>query len=254
MPRKATNPEGDIYWQAVRRWQAQPTPENARYMLETLEPVLSQALYASLGPNYSPLLKSRAKLMALEALRRYNPQMGRVNTFLVSQLQGLRRYRRQVTTPFRVSEQRQIDYSYVMDAQEELRSRLGREPTLKEISAYTHLPLRRIERSLQVPAYVSESSIENAVGEEDLSSVSTIGAQDARRERLKQQRWLETVYHELGDPVNQKIMEWRLGLFGRPKLPNQEIAKRLKITPSAVSQRWSKINQFINDLEELKPI
>lgn len=244
----------DVYAQAVLEWQKNPTPQKSRELLEKISPVLDQAVYGTVGVNASPLIRSRAKVLALRALQNYNPRMGKVNTYLSSQLQSLRRYRRMVTMPFHIPEHRQLDYARVLDAQEELRSELMREPSLKELSAKTHLPIARIRAALAVPAYSSYGAFE-AASEDDESAPGVIAeVPSARQQRLLRRKWLETVYHEIGDPVNQKIMEWKYGLFDKPVLPGNEIARRLKITPAAVSQRWKKIESFVNSLEDIRPI
>jgi DNA-directed RNA polymerase specialized sigma subunit len=52
--------------------------------------------------------------------------------------------------------------------------------------------------------------------------------------------WLEYVHHDL-DPIDKKILEWKTGMYGKQVLSTNEIARRLNITPSAVSQRAAKI-------------
>ena len=58
--------------------------------------------------------------------------------------------------------------------------------------------------------------------------------------------WLEYVHHDL-DPVDKKVLEWKTGLYGKTILSTNEIARRLKITPGAVSQRASKIAMKIEE-------
>lgn len=244
----------DAYSQAVMEWQKRPTPENSRRLLQLISPVIDQAVYATVGVGASPLIRSRAKVLALQVLRKYNPRMGKVNTYLSSQFQTLRRYRRMVVTPFKIPEHRQFDFAAVMDAQEELRSELGREPSVEELSAKTHLPPSRIRAALAVPAYTSYGSLAVSDDEEELSPEMLAGAPTARQQRLAQRKWLETIYHDLGDPINKKIMEWKYGLFDKPILPGKEIARKLGITPAAVSQRWKQIESFVNSLEEVKPV
>jgi len=43
------------------------------------------------------------------------------------------------------------------------------------------------------------------------------------------------------DPVTQKIIEHTYGLFGKPILPVQQIAKKLKLSPGRISQIKNKI-------------
>jgi hypothetical protein len=57
------------------------------------------------------------------------------------------------------------------------------------------------------------------------------------------------LYHDL-DPHDQVILEYGLGLNGSPKLPAAQIARRLRISPGAVSQRASRIQQQLDELED----
>jgi DNA-binding NarL/FixJ family response regulator len=48
-------------------------------------------------------------------------------------------------------------------------------------------------------------------------------------------------------------MEHTLGLHGKKVLSNQEIARKLRLTPGAVSQRKATIQQLLNQEQELSP-
>ena len=56
--------------------------------------------------------------------------------------------------------------------------------------------------------------------------------------------WRDYVYHDL-DTKSRKIFEWTTGYGGTKILPKQEIARRLKITPAAVSSRIQTIIAFL---------
>ena len=62
--------------------------------------------------------------------------------------------------------------------------------------------------------------------------------------------WHEFVYNDLNE-VDKAIMEYTLGLHGIKKLPATEIAKKLNISPGAISQRSQRIQAKLNQREEL---
>ena len=62
--------------------------------------------------------------------------------------------------------------------------------------------------------------------------------------------FFEYVYRS-GGPLDQKFMEWSSGMHGKPALSNQEIAKRLHITPAAISQRKAKIAEKLSEVRGL---
>jgi DNA-binding NarL/FixJ family response regulator len=47
------------------------------------------------------------------------------------------------------------------------------------------------------------------------------------------------------------ILEHALGLHGKPVLQNQQIAKKLRLSPGAVSQRKAKIQAKLNLQDDL---
>ena len=65
--------------------------------------------------------------------------------------------------------------------------------------------------------------------------------------------WLKTVYDEL-DPYHQSIMEYTLGLNGKPVLSNLEIAKKLNRTPGAISQAKKRIEEKLRQGQQFEDI
>jgi len=57
--------------------------------------------------------------------------------------------------------------------------------------------------------------------------------------------WFNFVYDDLS-PVDKLIADMTLGRNGRRKTSTQEIARRLNITPGAVSQRAAKIQAMLD--------
>jgi len=64
--------------------------------------------------------------------------------------------------------------------------------------------------------------------------------------------WVQIVYDELPS-LDQKIMELSLGLHGRKPLSNLEIAKKLGRSPGAISQRKAKIQELLDQEQDLSP-
>lgn len=62
--------------------------------------------------------------------------------------------------------------------------------------------------------------------------------------------WVDFVYRSV-DPVDRLIMEHTLGLGGKPVVDSLTLARRLRLSPSAVSQRKSRIQQKLNERDSL---
>ena len=226
-------------------WKLDPSPKNSTILLDAIDPEIKRGITAHVGkPN--PLIRSRARRMALKAVGTYDSDKGaKLGTHIVNQLQGLKRISRKQTQVLKIPERVSMDQYRVEQARLELVDRNGRDPSATEMADYTGLSVRRLEHIRKFKNPVAEGAVIGPQGEEGaagfLPSVAVTG--DA---------WTEVVYSDLG-PVNQNIMEWTLGLHGQPQLSNQAIARKLRISPGAVSQRKAAIQAVLNREDELSP-
>lgn len=222
-------------------WQTAKTPENNTKILQALHPVIETAV-SSYGGQASPNLASRAKLMALKALDTYDPKRGNVRTHLLSQLQGLRRFAAKEQNIIAIPEQVGLDFQHMQSAENELRDSLSRDPTDDELADATGLSVKRIRkiRTFHQPVATGSTVIET--GEDNMSGdiASTVPNQNRAADA-----WSEFVYGDL-TPTDKLIMDMSLGRNGRRKASTQEIARRLNITPGAVSQRAAKIQAMLD--------
>ena len=234
---------GDEFDALYPQWATNKTPETNTALLRTIQPVIDTAVMSYAGQAASPNLKSRAKLMALKALDTYDPNRGNVRTHLLSQLQSLRRLSAQNQNIIAIPEQVGLDYARLNESENELRDQLGRDPTDDEIADATGLSTRRIQKIRAFNQPVAEGMTTREVADEesyggDVASVipNSNRAVDA---------WFNFIYEDLS-PVDKLIADMTLGRNGRRKTSTQEIARRLNITPGAVSQRAAKIQAMLD--------
>lgn len=225
------------------QWQKAQTPEMNTKMLSTIQPTIDTAISSYVGSAPSPAMKTRAKLMALKALQNFDPQKGNVRTHLLSQMQSLRRLAAQEQNIIAIPEQVGLDYQRLSEAERALQDRLSRDPSDDELADETGLSVKRIGKIRAFHQPIAEGTTVNETGDEytdggDLASKipGQTNAKDA---------WLNFVYGDL-TPTNKLIMDMLLGRNGRKKTSVQEIARKLNITPGAVSQRAAKIQELIN--------
>jgi len=233
---------GDDFESTFSQWQQRRTPETNTQILRTVQPVIDTALTSYAGGNNSPTIRSRAKLMALKALETYDPQKGNVRTHLLSQLQSLRRTAAQAQNIISIPEQVGLDYQRLAESENELRDRLGRDPTDDELADHTLLSPRRIRKIRSFAQPVAEGSTVVESGDEmnDGGVASTIPGSIRAAEA-----WMNFVYDDLSS-TDKLIMDLTLGRNGRRRTSTQEIARRLNVTPGAVSQRAAKIQAMID--------
>jgi DNA-directed RNA polymerase specialized sigma subunit len=150
----------------------------------------------------------------------------------MSHLRGLQRAAGKETELIHIPERTKLERNSLMQAEAELTDSLSRPPADSELSDYMGLPLKRIQ---QIRKYHSP-----AVGAtyEGMPTVGTSETEDSG--------WQKFVYYSL-TPIDQLIMEHTRGWNGKPVLGTNELAKKLKITPAAISQRKAKIQAMIDE-------
>lgn len=222
-------------------WQADQTPQGNAAMLKTLDPMIDKAVKTFAGRT-DPLLKSRARRITLNSLKTYDPQRGRLQTHIYNQLRTMQRVAGQQTHIIKVPERLMLDRRTIASAEQALEDELGREPTDDELAQRTGYSLKRLRKIRSYNPAMSEGFFAG-MGEGGFAP----GVQQPESEA-----WVQFVYDDLA-PTDQKIMEWTLGLHGRPTLSNQQIAQKLKRTPGAISQRKKIIQDLLDQEQDLSP-
>lgn len=224
-------------------WKAAPGPTTNAAMLTAMAPAIDGAIRTHVGAS-NPLLVSRARMMALQGLRSYDPRRGRLQTHVYNQLLGLKRANRQQTQILRVPERLALSRRHLDTATQELQAKLGREPTDVELSDATGFDLKHLARIRAAQSGLAEGYFDEAGGEVP-GGVRRVGPAPASR-------WHAVVYDELDD-YHKKIMEYAYGLHGRRPLQNQEIAVKLRRSPGAISQAKARIQAMLDEEHELSP-
>lgn len=226
-------------------WKKAPTPQTTSLLLKAVNPVIDSALKTYGGRGSSPTLRSKARLMAVDAFKRYDPSRAKLRTHLMSHLQGLRRASAQESQIISIPERVGLDLHKLRLAENELGDKLSREPSTMELADHTGLSHKRIEYIRKAQPGLSEGAL---APEGEAEEGQGIGPAITSPES---QAWVNFVYHDL-NPVDQIIMEHSLGLHGKQILPKQLIAAKLKLSPGAISQRAAKIQEKINKKDELR--
>lgn len=236
MPSNLLEPE---FAEPYAAWKASPSPETTRAMLDTIQPTVDRAIKLHVGSS-SPLLVSRARGMALEGLRRYDPSRSRLQTHLVNHLQGLKRVNRQQTTILKMPERVALDRYHLANATQELADHLGRDPSDAELADRTGFSMGRIRQVRRAHPGVAEGTLEAAGGGQEV--FGGVAPRPSSRSA-----WYQLVYDEL-HPHDQRIVDMHLA--GQS---NQAIAAKLGVTPGAISQRKAKIQSLLDQEDELSP-
>jgi len=217
-----------------KKWKANPTPQNQRELLKAIDPIINSEVQKQLGTIPPPILKLKAKRLILKALPKYNPKLARLNTFIVHQLAPLKRENMKSQNIVRLPENTQLKVRSYLDARQILSEKNDREPTTEELTdhlAWKRKDVDRMERQFHSEAAHSTMIYEGA---------SMFHGSDLN---LK----IDLVYKSL-TPRDQLVFEYSTGYGGKPKISNNTIAKRLKVSAAFVSQRKKHI------MKELKKV
>lgn len=214
-------------------WAASPTPANMQKLLKHVAPTLNAAITTHAGGNVSPVVQGHAKLLAVRAIKSYDPTR---NTALTSHLhenlRGLIRFNANATSPMQVSERRAKQVTELKTAENDFFEQYGHEATDEELADVLGLSVKRISkiREFGDPRFIRSTS----------GSATTNAPITNQHDPAE--IWTDYVYHDLG-AIDKQIMEHAVGYNGKAKLRKVELARRLNISPAAVSQRARKIQE-----------
>jgi len=221
--------------QAYEAWAQKPNPGRLNEVVRAAKPIISSAITSYGGGNQS--LESRAKLLAAKAVRSFKPSKNtKLRNHLMVQLQPLRRIAKQRGQIVRPPERMVYDTAHLKSKEQEFFDTHGREPSDSELAEASGLSTRRLQKIRQnMRAETSES----AVTDQDVREAPQLTP--VVQEEGTIDRVLIEYLHGTLDPTDKLILEYKTGVYGSPVLRNFQIAKKLGITPAAVSQRSGRL-------------
>ena len=221
-------------------WMVDPSPDNMAKVVESLEPAINSEIQRYSGPK--PLLRSKAKTLAIQAVKKYDPSRGaQLRSWVVTQMQPLSRYGQQLR-PIHASEMAIRQAAELNRVSNELSDDIGHIPTHEELADETGLSVKRIKmlRRTVIPV-VSEGTLAGNVTEDEGPNLPGTNQSNVLGNAE------EIVYDSLNDR-DKSIYDWKIGKHGKSVLSNMEIAKRLGVTPALISQRSEQVASQIRDL------
>ena len=224
-------------------WQKSGQDDDFNSLLAEASPVIDSAIM-SYAPNSAPAVKSKAKILAAQAMRNYDPKKGtKLKTHLHVQLQPLRREQGMYST-VHAPERVRMDLSKLKNMQKQWFDENGHEPNDDELSDFTGLSRKRL---LHIRKF--DRSV---LGEGAFEETSDAGAGLPQTQEAAN-LWEDYVYAELG-PQDKLIYELKTGRGGQKVLTTNEIARKLRVSAGAVSQRLAKIAGRISEGKELEQL
>ena len=221
-------------------WKLKPDLHNTTRLLTALKPVIDSGVRTYAGAAASPITHSKAKRIVLDALPRYDPSQAPLKAHLFAHLQGLQRYTAQHNQLISVPEAVTMDRKRLDDAERELSDYHGRTPSTYELADHLQLSPKRIAYIRQYKPGFTEGQAAGQQAEGGPYETSTVQPETHAK--------FEFLYHDLA-PTDQVLLEHTLGLHGREKLRVGALARKLNLTPSAVSQRATRLQAMADALD-----
>ena len=224
----------------VIAWQKDPNEQNTALVLKKMQPTIASAMN-SYAPGADNRLGIKAANITLKTLKSYDPSYGtEPSTYVFHALKRLARYNAANEYMIPRSESAQLERNRVKAVYDSFVDNYEREPSVAELADKTGFSMKKIQQLMSGGAEISESSTLTEDSRRD-----TVGSSD-----LTDDDYFEYVYSSVG-PMDQKIMDWTSGKHGKKQLSNNDIARRLKVSPAAVSQRKGRIQAMLAEIREV---
>lgn len=203
----------------------------AKLVLDHKRLIESEATkYAQFVPLY--VAQAEAYKLARVAAEKYDPGTGlQFSTYLTNSLKKLSRLSTEHGGNIRLPEDKQFKLQKVNVAETSLKSDLGRDPTLHELSIASGFNLPTLTSLLQ--ARRKDVNINNL-------AYAPIFIDNENDD------WVHFVYHDLTDR-DKYIFEHKTGFGGKARMSNEEIGKNLNISPSTVANRIKLISDRVSE-------
>jgi DNA-directed RNA polymerase specialized sigma subunit len=220
-------------------WKAAPGPATLTPLVGRLDPIVNKALGAY-GYSGDANMKSTARLLAIQALPKYDPSKAALDTFVFGELRRLQRIGPQQEHAIPIPERVILERRIVERTTDELQEELGRPPTDDELLDRTGLSNKRL-RTLRAAHGEVVGPRRDEAGQVIADATDTSDGSGL---------WEAAVVDSL-DPVDRKIYEWSTGSGGE-RMTKLQMAQRLRLSPAAITQRSSRIARLLRSGEGMQ--
>lgn len=213
-----------------KAWKAQPSDKTFGPVLKELGPTIDTAITSFAAGNKK--LRTRAQIMAAQAINNWDPAKGAaLNTHVYNHLKGLNRVYSKRNRAVHIPENVDLDRRAIERFRAEYKNTYDIDPSDTDISDGISISLKRISRARG--------------GQEYSSAQASSEKGDLPVNKRPGDVWMDYVYHD-SDTTDKKIIEWTTGYNDKDTMSKVAIARKLKMTPAAVSFR---INRIIKKME-----
>lgn len=218
-------------------WARDPSAENMRGVLDYLAPTINSEIQRFSGPK--PLLRSRARAIAVRAVKSFDPAGGtKLRSWVTTQLMQLSRYNNSLKPVYTPEDAARKAYA-VNEARAAFLDEHGRDPTDEELADEVGISVKRL-RGLRTKAPAMVNEPEMSADDENAPEYVVYTSSPARDAQ-------EAVYADLSDR-DKAIFDGKTGLHGKREMSGESLAEMLHVSPALVSQRSAAIAERIRSV------
>lgn len=216
-----------------KSWKKTNDSQTLSSLLDRLQPLIYREVNKWQYTIPAPALMSKGRMLTVEALKSYNPNMGAaIGTHVTSRLRKLSRHVYPYQNIARLPENKQLLYNTFESAKGKLYDDLGREPTVEEIGdelSWTPKKVRDFNRSFSRRELVES---EGALFDEPEAENTLV----------------DFYYHGLA-PADKVLFEDITGYGGKLPLKNTALLKKYSMSQGQLSYKKRK---FIEDIKNIQ--
>lgn len=210
-----------------KQWQRNKTEDNTRALLNQTQKIRYRAVSNWTGSVSPVTLNSEAVKLSMKAFDTFDPDKGvKLSTHLTNSLKKLSRLGYSEVSFLRMPEERQMKYTTFETAKEDLRERLGRDPSEMELADELGWPAAEVGRFIKEDRKVLMSSEPLPVGMESFAPQTGVNPNDR-------------THYAVADmnPIDQQIFKHTTGYGGAPILDGKTLMEKLNLKQSQLSYR-----------------
>ena len=215
------------------QWKSSGDSQALKDLVDKLNPLIHKEIgkWGSTVPKVA--LESKARLLAVDALKSYNPNKGAaIGTHVASRLRKLSRFVYPYQNIARLPENKQLLYNTFNIATNQLYDEHGREPTVEELADNLNWSSKKV------------SELKRAFGKQELvESEGAFADEDSHPDSL-----VDFYYHGLA-PQDKLLFEDFTGYGGKMLLSNDQLTRKHNITQGQLSYRK---RRFIDQLQDIQ--
>jgi DNA-directed RNA polymerase sigma subunit (sigma70/sigma32) len=211
-------------------------------LIKSLDPLLQSQINRYQHPSIPrSALEAESRKLALEAFKTYDPTKAQLGTHVTNHQKHLQRYVLNYVNIGKIPENRALAVGKFQKIKQNLMEDLGREPNTVELADSLTWAPREVER---MESELRKDLAINTGGEDEAFFENILYSTDTTKELIM------FIYHD-SSPEDKLIIEYTLGMGGKPRLEVKDIALRTGKPEVYIRRRRQKFAEQVNNAKRM---